>query len=167
MSVVWICAIATSLAPGASARARFTVDGATTTPSNAVATIQPRIGAPGYSWLRIYFYSSPLSASDSAAAAKGRIQSVKAGWSAVLQLTLDKASTIWQVDLSVPGHTCTVAQSDQEAKTALPEFQFNGTHIRLAGKGSYVCDMKSLGIPNQSFAWDVNLDIPVVEGAPR
>ena len=78
---------------------------------------------------------------------------------------MDSDSNVWQVDLALPGHTCTVAESEREAKSALPEFRFDGERLRLRGKGSHVCDMKSLGIPNQTFGWDVDLDIPVVEDA--
>ena len=127
-----------------------------------MATIQPRTGSPGYSWLRIYFYGSALSPDDSMAAAKGRVGSIKEKWSAVLQLTVDKDSNVWQVDLALPGHTCTVAESDREAKNALPAFRFDGRRLLLRSTGSHVCDMKSLGIPNQTFEWGVDLDIPVV-----
>lgn len=150
---------------GSASNARFSVDGTASTPSTAVATIQPRTGAPGYYWLRVYFYSAPLASDDSASATKGRVESIKAKWSAVLQLTVDDHSNVWQVDLSLPGHTCTIAESDREAKNAMQEFQFDRKRLRLRGKGSHVCDMRSLGIPNQAFAWDVDLDTPVVENA--
>jgi hypothetical protein len=145
--------------------AKFSVDGTVTLWSTAVATIQPRTGAPGYSWLRIYFYASPLTADDRARAQEGRIASIETRWTAVLQLTLDKALTVSQVDLALPGHTCTIAESDRDAKNALQVFQLAGKHLRLRGRGSHVCDMKFMGIPNQTFGWDVDLDLPVVEGA--
>ena len=119
----------------------------------------------GYSWLRISFYASPLSSDDRASATKGRVDAMKAKWSAVLQLTVDKDATVWQVDLALPGHTCTIAESDRDAKNALQEFRFDGRHLRLRGKGSYVCDLRSLKIPNQTFGWDVDVDAPVVEAA--
>jgi hypothetical protein len=106
-----------------------------------------------------------VTADDHASATKGHIESIKAKWSAVLQLTVDAHSNVWQVDLSLPGHTCTIAESDREAKNALQEFQFDGKHVRLRGRGSQVCDMRSLGIPNQTFQWDVDLDSPVIERA--
>ena len=151
------CAVLTLAAFGAGANATFAVDGRTSTSSIVVATIQPRNGAPGYSWLRIYFYPSALSADDNAAATQGRVAAIGAKWTAVLQFTLDKASTVWQVDLSLPGHTCTVAETDRDAGNALQDFQFDGKNLRLRTKGTHVCDMTSLGIPNQTFAWDVDL----------
>jgi hypothetical protein len=143
--------------------ASFSVDGVARTAPTAVATIQPRTGAPGYSWLRIYFYSSSLGVDDRGAATAGRTDSMRATWSAVLQLTVDKASTVWQIDLSLPGHTCTIAESDRDSTHALQEFQFDGRRLHLTGKGSHVCDLKSLGLPNQTFTWDVVLDVPVVD----
>ena len=150
---------------GSPSNAKFFVDGTASTSSTAVATTQPRTGAPGYSWLRIYFYASPLTPYDSASATKGRVESITATWSAVVQLTVDKGSNVWQVDLSLPGHTCTIAESDREAKNALQEFRFDGRHLRFRGKGSHVCDMRLLRIPNQTFGWDVDVDAPVVETA--
>src|SRR5688572_2040442 len=101
MHVLIVCVVALA-ALGSISRARFSVDGISSTPSTAVATIQPRTGAPGYSWLRIYFYSSPLSATDQAAAAIGLAQSITRSWSAVLQLTVDRQSQVWQLDLALP-----------------------------------------------------------------
>jgi hypothetical protein len=51
----------------------------------------------------------------------------------------------------------------QSIKNLSQNYQFDGKHLRMKTKGSYVCDMKSLGIPNQTFGWDVDLNIPVFE----
>jgi hypothetical protein len=162
MRLLWASTLLTAAAAISSAQtARFGVDGVTTTPSIIVATIRPRTAAPGYSWLRIYFYSS-LTASERANATTGDVESIRTGWSAVLQLTVDKNSTVWQIDLSLPGHTCTVAGSDREAKNALQEFQFDGRRLRLSGKGSHDCAMTSLGIPNQRFEWDIDFETSVI-----
>jgi hypothetical protein len=85
----------------------------------------------------------------------------RSNWSAVLQLTVDQEGTVWQVDLSLPGHTCTIAASDVEARDVLQMFQFDGQRVRLRGQGSHVCDMRSLRIANQTFEWDVDLDVLV------
>ena len=90
------------------------------------------MGAQGYRWLRVHFYSYPLTPSDAAAAMKGNIESLEHRWkamagtpaeynvsNAVLQLGVDKDGKVWQVDLSVPGHACTVAASDKEAHAML------------------------------------------------
>jgi len=145
--------------------ATFSVGGRATASSTAVATVQPRTGAPGYSWLRIYFYPEPLAPADAASARSGRIGAIKAKWSAVLQLTVDESATVWQIDLSLPGHTCTIAESDREAAAALREFRFDGMRVRVNGKGTRVCDLTLLRILNQTFAWDVDLESAVVEDA--
>jgi hypothetical protein len=150
----------TTLAAGPTAT--FSVDGVASVAHTAVATVQPRNGAPGLSWLRIYFYPSPLNASDASDAAAGRVDSIKAKWNAVVQLTMGRDGKIWQADLSLPGHTCTIAESDRDANKALQEFQFDGTHLRLKATGSHVCDMKFMGIPNQTFTWAVDLRSTVV-----
>jgi hypothetical protein len=152
------------LAMASVSTATFTVDGVATRPRAAVATIQPRTGAPGYSWLRIFFYPS-AAAADRAAATHGR-DLTKTTWSAVLQFTVDKAGTIWQIDLSVPGHTCTIAETDRDAKAALQEFQLDRRSVRLRGMGKHVCDMRSLKIPDQTFQWDVDLDLPLATVTP-
>jgi len=159
MRSTWLNAL---LAAAVVAGGTFSVDGVTRRGTTAVATIQPRNGAPGYSWLRVYFYSAALGARDRVAAAHGRVDTIKQPWSAVLQYTLDADHRIWQTDLSLPGHTCTVAASDVEAKSTLSEFELAGGRLRLQSEGKHVCDMSSLNVPNQTFAWSVHLAVPVV-----
>jgi hypothetical protein len=162
MKSTWLCAI---LGLAMVSSGNFSVNGVNSRTSTAVATIEPRTGAAGYSWLRVYFYASTLSAEDSAAATRGHIRSIKQPWSAVLQLTLDASAHVWQIDLSLPGHTCTVAESDRDAALALSGFHFDGGHLRLRSQSSHVCDMPALRVPRQSFEWNVDLDVPVVAGA--
>jgi hypothetical protein len=154
--------------------ARVTVDRTVLSLVSGVATIEPRVGAPGYRWLRVHFYSYPLTPADAAAAAKGNIDALEGRWRAmsgtpgeynvshaVLQLGVDKDGKVWQVDLSVPGHACTVAATDKEAGAMLQEYQFDGTRLRLRAKGSFTCQMNSPGVPNPRFGWDVDLAVPV------
>ena len=119
-----------------------------------------------YSWLRIYFYSSSLTASERAHATKGDIDSIRTAWAAVLQLTVDKNSTVWQIDLSLPGHTCTIAASDRDARNVLQDFQFDGGRLRVKGKGFHDCDLTSLRVPNQRFEWDMNFETSVITKSP-
>jgi len=156
--------IVVSLAVGLVTTGRFSVDGVSSTSIAVVATAQPRNAAPGYSWLRIFFYSS-TAAADRAKASRAA-DLTRTNWSAVLQLTVDKAGTVWQVDLSLPGHTCTIAESDREARGALQMFQFDGRRVRLRGRGTHACDMRSLRIPNQTFEWDIDVDVPVTNITP-
>ena len=155
-------------------RAVFSIDKDAMTLTSVAATVEPRPGAPGYSWLRITFYSFPFTAADRAAAAKGNLESMDARWTnkatnpkdynhsnAVIQLGVDKNWKAWQVDMSVPGHACTIAGSEREVKAALQEYRFDGTRLRLKGKGSFVCDMNTPGVPNRRYGWDLDLDVPV------
>lgn len=141
--------------------AKFGVDGVTNTPSTIVAIIEPRMGAPGYSWLRVYFYTS-LAAGERTHAAKGQVESIRTAWDAVLGFTVDKTSTVWQVDLSLPGHTCTIADSDSSARKAFQEFLFDGRRVRLKGKGTFACMMGSSDAPRRTFEWEVDFETPVV-----
>ena len=161
----WKCAVLLFVTVGSGPTATFSVDGIPTVSSTVVATVQPRSGAPGLSWLRIYFYPSPLNMSDASSAATGRVDSIKAKWNAVLQLTVGQDRKVWQMDLSLPGHTCTIAESNRDANTALQAFEFDGTHLRLRADGSHVCDMKFMGIPNQTFRWTVDVPSSIVVGA--
>ena len=146
--------------------------------TSVAATIEPRPGAPGYSWLRIHFYSFPFTAADIAGAVKGRLESMDARWTkkainpkdynhsnAVIQLGVDKAFKVWQIDMSVPGHSCTIAPDERGVKSALQEYRFDGQHLRLESKGSFVCEMNTPGVPNRRFGWDLDLDIPVFQKA--
>jgi hypothetical protein len=156
--------------------ANFSVDNDAMSLSTAIATIEPRLGAPGYSWLRISFYSFPVAADDIAGILKGDTSSMDkkrnkmAGNSmdnnnsyAFIQLSVDQNSKVWQVDMSVPGHGCTVAPFEQEVKNFLQDYRFDGKNLRLKSKGSYVCDMKFMGIPNQKFGWEMDLNTEVFQ----
>ena len=156
--------IAISLATGLVTTGRFAVDGASSTANAVVATVQPRTAAPGYSWLRVFFYSS-APAADRAKGSRAD-DLTRTNWSAVVQVTVDKAGTVWQVDVSLPGHTCTIAESDREARAALPMFQFDGRRLRLQGRGTHVCDGRALRIPSQTFEWDIDVDVPVANVTP-
>jgi hypothetical protein len=156
--------------------ANFSVDNNALSLSTAVATIERRLGAPEYSWLRIHFYSFPVGADDIAGILKGDTSSMDKKWNqkasnpkdynrsnAVIQLSVDSTSKVWQVDMSVPGHTCTIAPFEPEVKNFLQDYQFDGKNLRLKSKGSYICDMKFMGIPNQKFGWEIDLNTVVYE----
>jgi hypothetical protein len=161
MRVLGTFLILLPLAAGPVSSARFSVDGL---PSATLATLQARNGAPNDSWIRIYFYAS-AKAADRANASSAR-DLTRSKWSAVLQLTVDTEGTVWQVDLSLPGHTCTIAASDGEARDVLQIFQFDGKRVRLRGRGSHVCDLRSLKVADQTFEWDVDLGVPVATITP-
>ena len=136
--------------------------------TTAVATIEPRLGAPGYSWVRIYFYSFPVAEDDMAGIVKGDTASMDKKWNskasnpkdynasrAVVQLSVDKSFIVWQVDMSIPGYTCTIAPFEPDVKNFLQTYQFDGKSLRLKSKGSYTCDMKFMGNANPKFGWDI------------
>ena len=154
--------------------ANFSVDNNALSLSTAVATIEPRLGAPGYFWLRITFYSFAVAADDMAGIMKGSTASMDKKWTskasnpedynasrAILQLAVDKGFKVWQVDMSVPGHSCTIAPFEPDVKNFLQTYEFDGRNLRLKSKGSFTCDLKVLGIPNQKFSWDIDLDAAV------
>jgi hypothetical protein len=166
---------ARSIEPGSfHTNANFSVNNTAMALSTAIATIEPRLGAPGYSWLRINFYSFPVEASDVAGILKGDVSSMdkkrRAKESnveeynksyAMIQLSVDRNAKVWQVDMSVPGHGCTIAPFERDVTGFLQAYEFDGENLKLKSKGSYVCDMKSLGIPNQTFDWDIDLNARV------
>jgi hypothetical protein len=156
--------------------AKFSVDNDAMSLSTAVATIEPRLGAPGYSWLRIYFYTFPVATDDMPAVMTGDMSSMDRKWNkkasnpndyntsrAVVQLSVDKDSKVWQVDMSIPGHACTVAPFEPDVKALLQDYRFDGKNLRLKSKGSYVCDMKFMGNPNPKFSWGIDLNTTVFE----
>jgi hypothetical protein len=152
----------------------FSIDDDAMSLTSVAATIEARRNVPGFSWLRLNFYSFRFTAVDIAGAVNGQVDSMDKKWkarasnpkdynhsNAVVQLSVDKDLKVWQVDVSVPGHACTIAASERDVKSVLQDYRFDGKRLRLKSKGSFVCDMKSLGIPNQRFGWDLDLDVPV------
>jgi hypothetical protein len=155
-------------------KANFSVDGTALALSNAIATIEPRAGAPGYSWLRIYFYAFAPTADDVAAARQGSVAAMERRWQqlaatptayntgrAVVQLSVDQDFKVWQVDLSVPGHSCTIAPDAPDVQKFLQAYRFDGSKLRLKSARSFVCDLKFMKVPDQTYTWAIDLDTPV------
>jgi|SRR5690348_11911334 hypothetical protein len=150
--------------------ARFSVGTTQFHLTTAVATIQPRRGASGYSWLRVSFYAFPLTSADIASVARGRTDTLDARWQktsnnaaiynvshAQLQLTIDDTDRkIWQIDEAVPGHTCTIAASDHEAAALVQDYHFDGSTLRLNARGANLC---------MGMGFDVQLAVPVYPAA--
>ena len=163
---LWLALLPTVVAPHLPA-ARFDVEGDTTTPATILATVEARPDVPGYRLLRIYFYSSELTPSQRAMAASGRDEETLRSWAAIVQLTVDDEAMVSKIDLAVPGHMCTVVQTDSDATKAVQEFQFNGRYLKLRTKAYSVCDLKLPGIPNPTFEWDLDLATPVASRKSR
>ncbi|HYL38975.1 MAG TPA: hypothetical protein VEV17_23870 [Bryobacteraceae bacterium] len=142
--------------------------------STAVAIREKHPNVLGLTWLRVYFYSFGLDAGDVARVRNGSVEALERKREqtaataqecnrsfAVVQLAIDRDSNVANVNLEVPGVTCTIASTPEAAKRAFPEYQFDGTHLRLKGKGAFVCDLTSVGMAKRELGWDVDVNLPV------
>ena len=142
----------------------FSIDKDAMTLTSVAATIEPRSSAPGYSWLRINFYAFPFTAADIAGAMKGHVESMDAKWTntaAIRRSTtirMPSSSSAWIRTSKCGRSTCpfpvTPARSlpmNGDVKSAVQEYRFDGTRLRLKSKGSFVCDIKSLGGPEPAI----------------
>ncbi len=125
-------------------------------------------------WEAMGANSNPFTEEDWAAARKGnrealdrkskamlkKAEEFNRGWASI-QLAVDEKFRVRTVNVSVPGCTCTIAILEQDLKTFLQEYQFDGKKLRLKSKGSHVCDMKSAGFGTPKFEWDIDLTTPV------
>jgi hypothetical protein len=145
--------------------ARFAVDDLTRVTPSVVATVEPRAGAPGSSWIRMHFYSLALTPIERHMAATGRDPALLRSWEAILQITVDPNGNVSGMDLALPGRPCAVVQTSQDAARAVQHFEFNGARLRLKSKAFSICDLKVEGMPSQRFEWDLTLDTPVVARA--
>ena len=156
--------------------AKFSVGNDVLQMKSAIATVEPRLGAPGYSWVRIYFYSFLPDSDDIAEIRSGSTASMDkkvSGLSgkdviaynhsnAVIQLTVDKDYKVWQMDMSVPGHTCTIAPYDADVKKIVQSYKIDGKSISLKSHGSYLCDMSMVKLPNVANTLDVDINEPLI-----
>ena len=154
--------------------AKFSVDSSSLHLSSAVAVIEPHF-TQGYYWVRIHFYSFSPIEDDIANITKGNVKTMDTRWNklvdkgvdayntgnSVIQLTVDKDFNVTQVDMSIPGHSCTIAPFEKEVKAFLQTYKFDGKKLELKSKGSYVCDMAFMKVSNQKFDWDINLNTEV------
>lgn len=161
----WAFALLASLETSPAQSARFAVDDLTRVTPTVVATVEPRAGEPGSSWIRMYFYSFELTPTQRQMAATGADPALLRRWEAILQLTVAPDGTVSALDLALPGHPCAVAQTSQDAARAVQQFDFDGARLRLKSKAFSICDLKVEGVPSQRFEWDVTLDTPVVRRA--
>jgi hypothetical protein len=158
--------------------ARFSVGNTAMTLSSVVAVMEPSRLAAGYSWVRISFYAFPFTAEDIAGASSGSTDSLQRRWNqlavnpalyrtsyAAIQLSVDRDFKVWQVDMAVPGHSCTIAPFEADVRRFIQTYQADAKRLRLKSAGSYVCDMKSVGQANETFSWDLDVNLPVFEKA--
>jgi hypothetical protein len=158
------------------AKASLSVDKTSLTLTSAVAVREFRKYPAGYSWLRIHFYSFPLTATDLVAARSGNVDLIdkksnknssdpKVGSASfgVIQLSLDEKLAVSQVDMSIPGHSCTIAPFDKDVRAFLETYRFDGKTLRLKSKGSYTCDLKAVGAGEKTYTWDIDVSLPVFD----
>ena len=80
---------------------------------------------------------------------------------AELKLSVDKYFNVKQVDMSVPGHACSIARYRDDVQEFLQSFNFDGKQLKLKSRGKFVCDMSFIKRPDETYRWDINLDTPV------
>ena len=159
--------------------ANLSVDNNAMTLSSAVAITEDRKYPAGYSWVRIHFYPFPLTSDDIAAAKNGDVQpldkkvnnnsydpKVHTNSFGVIQLSVDKDFKVWQVDMSIPGHACTIAPFEKDVQSFLQTYHYDGKNLRLKSKGSHICDLKAVGAGEQSYKWDIDVTLPVFQKPP-
>ncbi len=157
-------------------KASLSVDNTAITLSSAVAITEARNYPAGYSWVRIHFYAFPLTPGDVASAKSGNVQSLdqKANKNSFdpkthtsshgrIQLSVDKDFKVWQVDMSIPGHGCTIAPYEKDVQSFLQTYHYDGKNLRLKSKGSFICDLKSVGAGEKIYKWDIDVTLPVFE----
>ena len=175
-----VCSIACALAAAQNSafrtKATLSVDKSAYSLSSAVAISEPRKYPAGYSWVRIHFYPFRLTAEDISAARAGDVTpldkkvnknsydpKVRDNSYGIIQLSVDKDLKVWQVDMSVPGHACTIAPFEKDIQSFLETYHYDGKNLRLKSKGLYVCDLKSVGAGQQTYTWDFDVSLPVFE----
>ena len=160
-------------------KANLSVDTTEVILSSAVAIAEARNYPAGYSWVRIHFYAFPLTSDDIAAAKIGDVHSLdqkanknsfdpknRTSSHGTIQLSVDKDFKVWQVDMSIPGHGCTIAPYEKDVQSFLQTYHYDGKNLRLKSKGSFICDLKSVGAGEKTYKWDIDVTLPVFQKPP-
>jgi hypothetical protein len=185
LAALLICSAIPALAdpvpqnPAFQTKANLSVDTNVLSLSSAVVIAEARNYPAGYSWVRIHFYAFPLTPDDIATAKTGNADALdqKANKTSydpkihttsrgVIQLSVDQDFKVWQMDMSIPGHACTIAASDKEAQSLSQVYHYDGKNLRLKSKGSHVCDLKAVGAGEQAYKWDIDVTLPVFQKPP-
>ena len=155
--------------------ARFAVGDEAHTTVSALAWIQerPAWGA-GYYWLKVGFYPFELTKQQTGAAATGNYQPIEdkitedyysinyASYVRII-LSVDEEKQVLQVDMSLPGYGCPIAHLQPDLEEFLQIYEFEGERLRLKSKGSFLCFADVPNIPDKTFQWDLDVDLPVFE----
>ena len=123
-----------------------------------------------YQWVILNFYAFSLSPENIKSASSGDLAPLEKrryegdttfynNSNAKIILTVDTESRhITQVDMAVPGYTCTVAWRPQELERFEQDFIYAANHIKLKNTNAYSCDM---GQKKVLYKWDINVDLPI------
>jgi hypothetical protein len=155
------------------AKAEFSIDAERRPMASVVATVErhPLHGAR-YQWLILNFYAFPLSEENWASARSGDLKPIEgrlydgdtkrynnSNAKIVLSIDADR-KTINQVDMAVPGYTCTVAWKPEELKGFSRDYSFANGEVAVRNQGSYACDMNGRRV---MFGWNFDVRAPVFE----
>lgn len=153
--------------------AKISVDQQALSFSSAVAIREARKNLR-FEWVQIHFYAFHLTPEDISAAKTGDVTpmdhksnknfidpNVHSNVWGVIQLSVDDAFKVWQVDIAIPGHACTIASTESEVDAFLQDYSYDGETIRLKSKGFHTCDLSSVGAGVQNFRWDIDVSVPV------
>jgi len=156
-----------------STSATFSIDGEKKPMTSVVATIEDRpMYGPRYKWLILNFYSFPLTQENIASAKTGDIKPIEKriyeadakGYNnsnAKIILSIDSTNNqITQVDMAVPGYTCTVVEKSKDLQRFSENYSFENSHIKLKNNSSYECDMNAKKI---LFGWDFSVNTIVAQ----
>ena len=146
-------------------KAEFAIDNESKLLSSAIASIQQHpMHGPNYSWLTISFYPFNLTADEIKGAENGNWDLIKKRMyeedynsHAKVILTTDKDNNVLQIDISMPGSSCTIASSEYDINSFLEKYTYSDEKLTMKSSGSYEC-----GAPvNKTFTWEFDIDIPV------
>lgn len=167
--------------PYVPAHAQFSVNGDAMPMASVFVTQEDRpLYGPKYQWVTLNFYAFSLTKENIASANQGDMQPItqrtyggteitNASFynhsNAKIILSIDSVnSQITQVDMSVPGYSCTVAWKPEDLKKFSQNFAYKKDGIKIKSKGSYSCELA--GKPTL-FAWDFSVDTPIFHAAKK
>ena len=146
-------------------KSEFAIDNDSKLLSSAIASIEQHpMHGPDYSWLIISFYPFTLSDDEIKGASnddwdliKKRMYKEDYNSHAKVILTTDKDNNVLQIDMSMPGSSCTIASTEDDIKRFLVNYNYLKERLTIKSNGSYTC-----GAPvNKTFTWEFDIDIPV------
>jgi hypothetical protein len=163
-------------------RAEFAIDDDVKSLSSVFATIEehPAHGTE-HLWLEINFFPFVLTKDEIESATTGNFAPIENRWHsedglvkteiynsrATVVLSMDTQYKVWQVDMAMPGHSCTIAWKEEDLEKFLREYDFEDGNIRLKSKGSYTCNSMSDKQPEWTHKWDFNINVPVFKKTPH